>query len=290
MVEETSGAIANIGDLAKPITTLIEKIADATGILYEPYQILRIAKAKAAAEKIKVLARLDIKEELERRTIKRFLSEETKKQKNAERIIAGALPRLEEDASPEEIDDDWLSKFFNEAKLIGDAEMQTLWSRLLAGEANDPGTFSKRTLAIVATLDKEMAQLFTKFCGFSVIDEHPFIYDVSDEFIENHLSYSQILDLEVFGLINLNVVNGFGRYVDLEQPVFTYFDVDIRLGLDAGEDGKFRMHIGHILFTNAGRELARISGAQPIEGFLDYCVEQWIKCGYRPHSLLVEKQ
>ena len=39
--------IMNIGDLAKPATALIEKIADAGYILYEPRHIREIAKAKA---------------------------------------------------------------------------------------------------------------------------------------------------------------------------------------------------------------------------------------------------
>ena len=45
--------------------------------------------------------------------------------------------------------------------------MQSLWARLLAGEANQPGTFSKRTVELVASLDKSDAQLFTGLCRFA---------------------------------------------------------------------------------------------------------------------------
>lgn len=44
--------------------------------------------------------------------------------------------------------------------------MQSLWSRVLAGEANQPGAFAKRTVNLLADLDKEDAILFVQLCGF----------------------------------------------------------------------------------------------------------------------------
>ena len=52
--------IMNIGDLAKPATALIEKIADAGYILYEPRHIREIAKAKAEASKIQAESEIEI--------------------------------------------------------------------------------------------------------------------------------------------------------------------------------------------------------------------------------------
>jgi hypothetical protein len=40
-------SIINLGDLTKPATTLIEKISDAVGVLYQPRQIKRLAKAES---------------------------------------------------------------------------------------------------------------------------------------------------------------------------------------------------------------------------------------------------
>ncbi|MCH7573175.1 MAG: DUF2806 domain-containing protein, partial [Planctomycetes bacterium] len=36
----------------------------------------------------------------------------------------------------------------------------------LAGEANNPGTFSKRTIGFLGDLEKSEANLFTRLCGF----------------------------------------------------------------------------------------------------------------------------
>ncbi len=50
--------IINIGELSKPATILIEKVSDAVGGLLKPWQIRRVAKAEADAEKIKALAEI----------------------------------------------------------------------------------------------------------------------------------------------------------------------------------------------------------------------------------------
>ena len=52
--------LMNIGDLAKPATALIEKIADATGTLYEPKHIVEVAKAQAEAAKIQAKAKAEV--------------------------------------------------------------------------------------------------------------------------------------------------------------------------------------------------------------------------------------
>ena len=39
--------------------------------------------------------------------------------------------------------------------------MQSLWGKVLAGEANQPGAFSRGQVELVSTLDKNDALLFT---------------------------------------------------------------------------------------------------------------------------------
>jgi hypothetical protein len=49
----TENPLANLGDLAKPATVLIEKISDAVGGVFKPFQIVRVARAEAEAELIR---------------------------------------------------------------------------------------------------------------------------------------------------------------------------------------------------------------------------------------------
>ena len=56
MADPTS--LISLGELTKPATVLIEKIAEAVGGGFRPYQIKRVARAEAEAEKIRALARI----------------------------------------------------------------------------------------------------------------------------------------------------------------------------------------------------------------------------------------
>ncbi len=53
-------SLINLGELAEPAKVLIERVSDAIGGIFKPYQIKRVAKAEAEAEKIKAVAQIEI--------------------------------------------------------------------------------------------------------------------------------------------------------------------------------------------------------------------------------------
>lgn len=158
-------SIINLGELAKPATVLIEKVSNAVGVLYEPRRIIKRAEAEAKAEEIKVLAGIELSA-IQQRGIERLVHQEARKQENIENITAQAAKELPPNAKAEELDEDWVAHFFDRCDKVSDETMQSLWSSLLAGEATKPGTYSKRTVDFVASMDKKDAELFTKFCQF----------------------------------------------------------------------------------------------------------------------------
>src|SRR4051794_11062780 len=81
MDENTS--LINIGELSRPATVLIEKISDAVGGIFKPYQMVRVAKAEAQADRVRADGQIEVSD-LQRRAFNRFLEEEAKKQKNIE--------------------------------------------------------------------------------------------------------------------------------------------------------------------------------------------------------------
>ncbi|MCX8506928.1 MAG: DUF2806 domain-containing protein, partial [Alphaproteobacteria bacterium] len=83
----------------------------------------------------------------QRRGLQRLAHEEGLRQENIERIIAGSLGYLMPQATPDTIDKDWLSHFFDRARLAGDVETQAIWSRVLATKANNPNAQSRKTIA-----------------------------------------------------------------------------------------------------------------------------------------------
>ena len=191
-------SLINIGELSRPATVLVEKISDAIGGYFRPWQIKRVAQAEADAEKIKALAHLEITE-LQRRALKRFIAEEAKKQDNMESITSKAFPMIDDDSKPQEIEDDWIINFFDKCRLISDEEMQNLWAKILAGEANSPGKFSKRTVNFLGSLDKSDATLFKTLCCYAwVIGNHaPLIFDLEKSiYIDHGISFDMLKHLD----------------------------------------------------------------------------------------------
>lgn len=71
-------SLINFGDLSKPATVLIEKISEAVGGYFKPYQIKRIAKAESESDLIKAESQIQVSD-LHRRAVNRFIAEEAKK-------------------------------------------------------------------------------------------------------------------------------------------------------------------------------------------------------------------
>lgn len=267
----------DLGELSKPATALIEKISDAVGGLYKPYQIVRVAKAEAEAELIRAETEIEITERT-RRALGRFISEEEKKQANMEDITQKSLPHLNEDSSPQDMEDDWITNFFEKCRIVSNDEMQQLWARILAGEANTPGTFSRRTVNLLSDLDKRDAVLFTHLCGFCwMINEFtPLVYDVKEE-IYNHLSinFRSLSHLQALGLVRFDNVAGFTRTKLPKDVKVSYYDRQVDLELPLSKENK--LDIGKVLLTQAGQELAPFSGSAPVDGFFDYVYNIWVR-------------
>lgn len=277
---EEPKSLINIGDLAAPATTLIEKIADAIGGVFRPQQIRKVAMAEADAEVIRARAEIEVSD-IKRRALERFVEEEAKKQANMESIADKALLQLDNEASPENMEDDWITNFFDKSRLISNDEMQVLWSRLLAGEANKPGKFSKRTIDVLASLDKSDAETFSKLCSFAVGlgDLVPLIYDVeANIYTQNGISFNSVIHLENLGLVHHEGVAEYVRKGLNEYGYVPYFDkrLYIRFSVPSPE-----LNLGKVLFTQIGQQLAEIVSAVPVEGFDTYLKEKWVQLGYK---------
>jgi Protein of unknown function (DUF2806) len=280
-------SLMNLGDLAKPATTLVEKISDAIGGIARPWQIIRVAEAEAEAEKIRAVAQIEIGD-LQRRAMIRFLAEEAKRQTNIEGITAKALPDVSPDAKPEQMEDDWVANFFDKCRLISDDEMQSLWARILAGEANSPGAFSKRTVDLVATLDKADAVLFSQLCSFGVSlgQLTPLVYDSNHEIYTKHgIDFGVVSHLASIGLIQFSELAGYVIEGLNQKGHVQYFGTGIWVEFTQEKDNA--LQVGKVLLTKAGRQLAPISGAGPIEGFVEYVQEQWKGFGYKTEPSIV---
>jgi hypothetical protein len=280
---KSGNSLINLGDLSKPANTLIEKISDAIGGLYKPFQIRRVAQAEADADRIRAVTQIEITE-LQQRAMLRLVAEEAKKQHNIEAITLKALPDVSPESRPEDVEDDWIANFFDKCRLISDEQMQGLWARILAGEANSPGKFSKRTVNLVGSLDKSDAMLFSQLCGFVFVIGAPtaLIFDLNHKIYNDAgITFGAVDHLESTGLLHFNAISGYTRILGSQKKGFVqYFGTPV--WIEFPEEPKkevYQLNIGQVIFTKAGVELAPLSGAQPREGFVDFVKEQWKRFG-----------
>ena len=245
----------------------------------KPWQIKRVTKAEAESEKIKALSKIEITE-LEQRAFKRFLGEEEQKQKNIESIAAQSLPLLLEEAKPENMEKDWITNFFDKCRLVSDEEMQKAWAKILAGEANAPGTFSKRTINFMASLDKQDAVLFTKLCGFNWIISgvYPLIYDLKAKiYTNNGITFGVLKHLDAIGLVSFENLAGYIRQGLPQTIIAIYKNTPYTLKFQKEKDNT--LQIGCVLLTIVGEELSTICASDTIAEFDEYIIQEWGKEG-----------
>ena len=90
---------------------------------------------------------------------------------NLLRILQSAQSQLTDDARPELIGDDWFANFREKAKTCSDEEFAKLWASLLAGEVNWPGSYSQKTVNILADMDVRTAHIFASLCKYALTTE-----------------------------------------------------------------------------------------------------------------------
>ena len=83
----------------------------------------------------------------------------------------------------DKVNSTWQSHWTDGASKVGndDNERRTWWARLLAGEIQQPETYSLRTLAVMDTLSTGEAKLFTKLCDYVWNPQDPLLILPPDE-------------------------------------------------------------------------------------------------------------
>ncbi|MPQ77151.1 DUF2806 domain-containing protein [Hydrogenovibrio sp. JE_KL2] len=291
MADDGKNGLINInidGDLAKPVTVFIEKVSSAVGLVYQPLHTKRMAKANADAARTDLISSIELSE-FEQRAMGRLLHQQSRKQDNIESITLESAKLIKENAKTEELDEDWVAHFFDQCENVSDKQMQTIWANLLADEANQPGSVSKRTVNIVASLDKQDAELFTNFCQFCSMmgDLTPYILNSEDEVFKDKINFASLTHLDSLGLISFNPTTGYIRQGFHKYATIFYFGRPITMEFQNDEGNKIQ--IGQALLTQAGSELAVISGAEYNEDFYHYIIKSLFGSGLILSTPLIQK-
>src|SRR5262249_20263846 len=141
----------------------------------------------------------------------------------------------------------------------------------------------KRTIDLLGSLDKEDAELFKTLCGFAwnFGQIEPLIFDSTAAiYVESGLNFPALSHLDDAGLISFSPVSGYRRGPCDQRIVVHYYGTPFVLTLQGEAD--YYLQTGLAIFTDAGRQLAHISSSRPVDGFVDYSLEQWFDKGVIP--------
>ena len=163
------------------------------------------------------------------------------------------------------------------AKSAYDETVQSMWAKLVAGESSSPGSFSKKTIAILSEMGSADALLFSRLCGFCMtleisvpdIEANKSIAEMTYDpvlllFKDNgrasynfgRFTVSDLSKLETLGLVSTIL----SQTVNVPSGVsFPYrFESEIALLSSTGEGGA-NIRLNSVL-TQYGKELSRLCG------------------------------
>lgn len=183
-----------------------------------------------------------------------------------------ASERIPEDFEPQApIDHEWAENFREHAEKASDEDAQRLWGAILAQEAQEPGTVSKRTMRILADMSKNEALSFKRLCGFAttMLIEGEIPKGYYDPFIILHpdksggsynsgaVGFRELANLADIGLVDRST------YYRLVAPA--EFGCPIKAGdyivvLKAQKEASPTFSLTEGVFTACGKELSRICG------------------------------
>jgi hypothetical protein len=264
------GSHGDLGPYSKPINTFIERMAD----FMEPSRVRRLGAANAEAFIVQAKAEIEA-DGMRARAARDQEMESLRFLKNKISIIAEAAKKVPQGSSVA-IEDDWLSTFFDKAKHVSRPEAQEIWSRLLAGEAANPGGYSKRTINILSELELKDAVLFENLCKYvwTIGSPSPVIIECqADIYSINNINFATLSHLSEIGLVKFTSIETLERTSMVASPSISYGAFSVSPVFKSGPP--FKIPIGQVKFTQSGEELYTLCNKSFVPGFVDYVRLKW---------------
>jgi uncharacterized repeat protein (TIGR03899 family) len=286
--------ISDVLGLGKPLKKLISVVSKGAGTIYKPYLIKKTARAKAYELKLisdaitetsAQLKKIDYKDKkislsaideeelkaelnIEERQQSRNSHVEQKRQINLENIVQVAAENIEDEeiVSEDDVDEDWISRFFDYAKDISSEEMQAIWGRILSGEVKEPNSFSLRTLETLRNLSKEEAQIFSKVAKYAIQKNDDYFlfkggkdHETLDQF---ELTFSDVFLLQELNLIHSSdsISLPIGGKKEESTTIFIFGETVLLVKKEPNEQEKI---IRVYKYTYVGQQLLKLIKIDP---------------------------
>jgi len=138
---------------------------------------------------------------------------------------------------------------------------------------------SQDSAGALIKLSNEDKTLFAKFCQFVWIQGEPIplIYDIkNDVYVSQGVTLHMLKHFEALGLLMLEphgyVKKKFGRHTRL-------FYAGKPTKIEFPNDANNQLSLGHVLLTEAGKELAVSYGVSRNQAFYEYVIAKWFQQG-----------
>lgn len=172
--------------------------------------------------------------------------------------------------------EEWLSRFFEEAKHVSKREIQEIWARILAGELQEPDSIPIRLLRVVAEMDKEQAETFSRICNYTVLVYNKIDFDRQENILDRMIicppmidalfskSVEEYQDLETAGLLQERKAKSsysFGEpfyYIISRKTSKIFFEIN----------ENYEFPSGNIMLTELGKKMIDILDIENREDYL----------------------
>lgn len=253
------------------INNVVNKIASATGILYSDsdYKIRKEAEKKY----IDRILNDDSIDECVKLALVSNHKQVFRQYKNQMDITKIALENIKETNSNKinEVDDDWISYFYDNAKNISNADIQLVWGKLLSNEIMNPNSVPKSLIYTLSIISNDCAEKFNKMCKLVVNENFPLIpYESYTEFFLSYgLTFDDLLELQKYGLITHNGM-GYAKITKSKYITFELKNIIFKVKADNG-----KVNIGDVLFTGDGKALYKCIKVPIDDKLLEIAESYW---------------
>lgn len=145
---------------------------------------------------------------------------------NSKDIVAGAADALgDKEVTDHEPDPDWTARFFDYAQDVSSEGLKSIWARILAGEVENPGRTSLRTLSALRDMTQRDAEIFHDMMQ----------YVLSNFILIDHCAEASgnRIDAEIIALTNMGL---------------TFPSLTVIKNITLDDDGNWTIqHHGHVL-------------------------------------------
>lgn len=146
---------------------LIQSVESVIKTLYEPALTFKNGKAEVDVD---MYRKQKEQEFLGNQTFTLYEITKLKNFVNSARFAAEELQMNKDQSTTyENVDFDWIMRFFDAVGNVSNEELQKLWGKVLAGEIRQPLTCSLRTLDIIHNMTQKEAEIYNKLCKFVLI-------------------------------------------------------------------------------------------------------------------------